>query len=207
MIHYSCPMCSAKLEAKESVAGEKHACPNCGQRLQIPAPWVNKTVLGKLENVSEISNDPKKDSEEARATELLPEVSPVTEEGGSSSRIVTGVTAIIFGWFGLHHFLLGRVSLGIVGIFPPLLGLFSLFTVIHCCTPFFLVPWVFAIIDGVHYLSMTNKEFAATVLCPNPEEGRRVRLRWFITAGTAVAYILSFVLVILGFLLLAAAGA
>jgi hypothetical protein len=68
------------------------------------------------------------------------------------------------------------------------------------------VPWVFAIIDGVRYLSMTNGAFAATVLCPNAEETRCIRLRWFITAGTVVFYILSAVLFVLGFILLVAAG-
>ncbi len=46
MILYSCPTCGAKLEAEEHCAGQKHPCPQCEQRLQVP-PSRNKTVLGK----------------------------------------------------------------------------------------------------------------------------------------------------------------
>lgn len=200
-------MCSAKLEAEEIAAGEKHSCPNCGQRLQIPAPRVNKTVLGKLENAPKIVTGSKETIGEASdggRHRSAPEVLPAYEPGGSSNRIVAGVAAIIFGWFGLHHFLLGRVSLGIVSVCLVLLGLFNF--CLHCWIPFFLVPWVFAIIDGVRYLSMTNKEFAATVLCPNAEETRRMRLRRFITAGTVVFYILSDALFILGFIIVVVSG-
>jgi DNA-directed RNA polymerase subunit RPC12/RpoP len=45
MIHYSCPRCSAILQAADQEAGSKVACPHCGQRLQLPLPPVNKTVL------------------------------------------------------------------------------------------------------------------------------------------------------------------
>lgn len=49
MILYSCPTCGAKLEAEEHCTGQKHACPQCQQRLQVPPPPPsrNKTVLGK----------------------------------------------------------------------------------------------------------------------------------------------------------------
>lgn len=49
-IRYHCPRCSRLLEAPRSQAGQKHSCPSCGQRLQIPQPSLpspafNKTVL------------------------------------------------------------------------------------------------------------------------------------------------------------------
>lgn len=50
MILYSCPTCGARLEAENHCTGQKHACPQCEQRLQVPAPPPsrdNKTVLGK----------------------------------------------------------------------------------------------------------------------------------------------------------------
>jgi S1-C subfamily serine protease len=48
MIRFCCPTCKKILQATESQAGQKVACPGCGQRLQIPAPPRNKTVLGSI---------------------------------------------------------------------------------------------------------------------------------------------------------------
>jgi DNA-directed RNA polymerase subunit RPC12/RpoP len=47
MISYACPKCRAFLTAHDDKAGTKHACPTCGQRLQVPAGRA-KTVLGDL---------------------------------------------------------------------------------------------------------------------------------------------------------------
>lgn len=50
MIRFSCPTCKSLLQAPPVKAGEKVACPKCGQRLLIPNPVKpaarNKTVLG-----------------------------------------------------------------------------------------------------------------------------------------------------------------
>jgi S1-C subfamily serine protease/phage FluMu protein Com len=48
MIRFHCPKCKKVLQAAEQQGGLKAACPGCGQRLQIPAPDQNKTVLGSL---------------------------------------------------------------------------------------------------------------------------------------------------------------
>lgn len=50
-IVYTCPRCKTMLRAPEEMAGTKHECSSCGQRLQIPprpaGPPLNKTVLAK----------------------------------------------------------------------------------------------------------------------------------------------------------------
>lgn len=48
MIRFGCPTCRSVLESPERKAGDKIACPKCGQRLQVPAPPRNKTVLGTI---------------------------------------------------------------------------------------------------------------------------------------------------------------
>jgi hypothetical protein len=48
MIRYACPRCRTVLECPDQAAGSKHACPTCGQRLQVPLPPPNKTVLAPL---------------------------------------------------------------------------------------------------------------------------------------------------------------
>ena len=47
-MRFACPRCGVVLEAPESRAGDKIPCPKCQQRLQIPGPPRNKTVLAKV---------------------------------------------------------------------------------------------------------------------------------------------------------------
>jgi len=48
-IRFKCPTCQASLTAGDGKAGSKLPCPKCGQRLQVPPPPVNHTILGELE--------------------------------------------------------------------------------------------------------------------------------------------------------------
>jgi DNA-directed RNA polymerase subunit RPC12/RpoP len=48
MIHYRCPRCKVLLRSPDRDAGAKLACPQCGQRLQVPSPPPNKTLLAPL---------------------------------------------------------------------------------------------------------------------------------------------------------------
>lgn len=47
MIHFACPQCKTTYTVGNGDAGKKSNCAKCGQRLQIPAPPRNKTVLGE----------------------------------------------------------------------------------------------------------------------------------------------------------------
>jgi|GEM_PF-6643700 len=48
MIRFACPRCKSVLKAQDKLAGSKVACPKCQQRLLIPTPPPNKTVLAPL---------------------------------------------------------------------------------------------------------------------------------------------------------------
>jgi hypothetical protein len=48
MIRFACPTCKGIFEAPDHCGGGKVACPGCGQRLQIPLPPRDKTVLAPL---------------------------------------------------------------------------------------------------------------------------------------------------------------
>jgi S1-C subfamily serine protease len=48
MIRFSCPACKKLLQATLQQSGVKMSCPGCDQRLQVPAPPRNKTILGDL---------------------------------------------------------------------------------------------------------------------------------------------------------------
>lgn len=45
MLYYSCPTCNNSLKVAGELVGQKVLCPSCGQRLKIPSPAQNKTVL------------------------------------------------------------------------------------------------------------------------------------------------------------------
>jgi DNA-directed RNA polymerase subunit RPC12/RpoP len=45
VLRFACPKCSTILEAPDAKAGHKIACPKCRQRLQIPPPLRDKTIL------------------------------------------------------------------------------------------------------------------------------------------------------------------
>ncbi|MBM4070852.1 MAG: hypothetical protein FJ271_18135 [Planctomycetes bacterium] len=45
MIRYTCPRCSILLESPDDQSGQKVFCPKCQQKLQIPEPPRNKTIL------------------------------------------------------------------------------------------------------------------------------------------------------------------
>jgi hypothetical protein len=47
MIRFACPHCKTRLKASLRQSGKEKACPACGQRLQVPAPARNQTVLGQ----------------------------------------------------------------------------------------------------------------------------------------------------------------
>jgi transcription elongation factor Elf1 len=48
-IRFSCPRCRTGFESPASQAGTKFHCSACGQRIEVPAPPPNKTVLGSLD--------------------------------------------------------------------------------------------------------------------------------------------------------------
>jgi hypothetical protein len=48
MIRFACPRCKVVVQQPESAAGTQFACPSCGQRLQIPVPPADKSMLGDL---------------------------------------------------------------------------------------------------------------------------------------------------------------
>jgi DNA-directed RNA polymerase subunit RPC12/RpoP len=48
VIRFSCPRCKSVLEAPDHQGGDKIECPKCQQRLQIPFPPRNKTILAAL---------------------------------------------------------------------------------------------------------------------------------------------------------------
>jgi TM2 domain-containing membrane protein YozV len=68
---------------------------------------------------------------------------------GESRRIPAALLAIVLGAFGIHKFYLGQRVQGILYI---IVGLVT----------FFIVTWIFGIIEGIIYLCMSDHEFEST---------------------------------------------
>jgi hypothetical protein len=118
-------------------------------------------------------------------------------------RIAVGVCAILFGWLGVHHFLLGRVALGLPSLLLGSLGfvvlILSLLTgcpgLICLFLPLLVFTWGQSIYTGVCYLRMSDQQFA--ILASSPEEKRRVPTLWIATFVYAGFLVIGLVLIVL----------
>jgi len=77
----------------------------------------------------------------------------VTDGNRIANRIATGVVAILWGWLGIHKFMLGLNTPGLIML------LTSLLTVPLTCGYGALVMGTIGIIEGVLYLTKTDAEF------------------------------------------------
>jgi TM2 domain-containing membrane protein YozV len=80
---------------------------------------------------------------------------------GGDKKIVTGIVAILLGAFGIHKFLLGYTTEGII----------MLVITIVSCGILAIVPSVIGIVEGVIYLTKSDEEFVRTYI-----QGRKT---WF----------------------------
>jgi len=71
---------------------------------------------------------------------------------GADKKIVAGICAILVGGFGVHKFILGYQTEGIIMLLVTVLSCFLLSPVMH----------VIAIIEGIMYLTKTDEDFVRT---------------------------------------------
>jgi len=72
MVRFACPTCQTQFDVADGRQGEKFSCNGCGQRLQIPAPSSQKTVLGSI--IEPVVGP----ASLAPTTDAVPEVQPVS---------------------------------------------------------------------------------------------------------------------------------
>ena len=73
---------------------------------------------------------------------------------GADKKILAGILAIVVGAFGVHKFVLGYTTEGIIML---------LITVLTCGI-FAIVPSVIGIVEGIIYLTKSDEEFVMTYL-------------------------------------------
>ncbi|MEM9007352.1 MAG: TM2 domain-containing protein [Cyanobacteria bacterium P01_F01_bin.86] len=74
--------------------------------------------------------------------------------GSSEKKILAGVLAIILGSLGIHKFILGYTTEGLIMLLVTLLT----------CGLGGTVMWVIGLIEGIMYLTKTDEEFTATYI-------------------------------------------
>ena len=77
---------------------------------------------------------------------------------GSDKKIVAGVCAILLGGLGVHKFILGYTTEGIIMLATTILGAIFL-----CGIPS-IVMTVISIVEGIMYLTKSDEEFSSTYI-------------------------------------------
>ena len=72
---------------------------------------------------------------------------PGAAEPSDVNRVAVGVLAIIFGWLGVHKFILGRTGQGV------------LILLANCTFVLIPVTWAIGFIEGIIYLTRTDEDF------------------------------------------------
>lgn len=73
---------------------------------------------------------------------------------GADKKMVSGIVAILLGAFGIHKFLLGYTTEGVIMLLVTILS----------CGILAMVPSVIGIVEGIMYLTKTDEEFVRTYI-------------------------------------------
>ena len=114
------------------------------------------------EDTKEAAKEFKEDTKEA-AKDFGQEAKKTADEfkeglasaGGDTKKLLAGILAILFGWLGVHKFILGYQKEGIIMAVVGVLGWFL------CGIPTMLVSIV-GLIEGIMYLTKSDEEFYNT---------------------------------------------
>ena len=114
------------------------------------------------EDTKEAAKEFKEDTKEA-AKDFGQEAKKTADEfkeglasaGGDNKKLLAGILAILFGWLGVHKFILGYQKEGIIMAVVGVLGWFL------CGIPPMLVSIV-GLIEGIMYLTKSDEEFYNT---------------------------------------------
>jgi TM2 domain-containing membrane protein YozV len=67
---------------------------------------------------------------------------------GADKKLTAGICAILVGWLGVHKFILGYTTEGIIQLVLGLCG----------------IGWVIGLIEGIIYLTKSDEEFVRTYI-------------------------------------------
>lgn len=85
----------------------------------------------------------------------MPQYGPALKPPGADKKIAAGICGILLGSLGVHKFILGYTTEGVIMLVTWIVGLFL------CGIPS-LVIQVIGIIEGIMYLTKSDEEFSDT---------------------------------------------
>ncbi len=145
-----CPSCSASLRAPDSAAGKRVKCPKCTSTIEVPAdelpPVLEEDFTEEAPPLSAQGRPVRRRAMESE--DGYPEPPPE----GQSNRVAAGVLGIVVGSFGIHKFIVGNTTPGLI----------MLLVTIFTCGFGGIVMHIIGIIEGIKYLTMSDGEFYRT---------------------------------------------
>ncbi len=136
-IEVVCPHCQTRLAIHPSYAGTATACPKCGGKFQVPLPTAHS---------DQGPHSPHHAAPEYRAF--------------VSKKVAAGILGILLGCLGIHKFILGLNTAGVIMLVVSLLGGLA-----GCFVVPLLGPAIMAIIglaEGIIYLTKSDEDFYQT---------------------------------------------
>ncbi len=146
----TCPSCSANIKAPDAAAGKRVKCPKCTSTIEVPAaappPPVFDDFTDDAPPVSAKGGAVQPYEKEGADDAAPPPPPPADWE---SNRQTVGLLAILIGFLGIHKFVLGNNTPGLITLLVSLLT----------CGAGYPVMWAIGMVEGVRYLRMSDAEF------------------------------------------------
>lgn len=157
------------------ISDKAQACPRCGSPVTIQEEAPSQSVSQVTEEVkAEQQSVPQPNDSVDTTSSTTNENHENTENSGEEIRpkydkTLAAILALIFGSLGIHHFYLGNTTRGVSYIISTFV-LYIIYTILPVFTfgisvffPIFMVIYILAIVDAVHYLQDTPELFAKRV--------------------------------------------
>ena len=138
-MNVTCPHCQALLSVDPSQAGEVTTCPECGGRFQIPVPAAHA----------------------GPGSHYTTSALPPHVQAFASKKIAAGICGIVLGGLGIHKFILGLNTSGIIMLVLSIAGVVTAPCLVF---PIFatIAMNVIGIVEGIIYLTKTDEDFYQT---------------------------------------------
>lgn len=84
--------------------------------------------------------------------------------------MMAGILAILLGGFGVHKFVLGMTTPGIIMVSVMIVSI--IIAVVSCgiASPIVIVPGIIGLVEGIIYLTKSDEEFIRLYQGPNPKQ-------------------------------------
>jgi TM2 domain-containing membrane protein YozV len=152
----TCPSCSVSLKAPDAAAGKRVKCPKCTSTIEVPAaapPPAFDEFTDEAPPASTKGGALQPYDKDEEADDAAPTAPPPPPPADwESNRQTVGLLAILVGFLGIHKFVLGNNTPGLITLLVSLLT----------CGVGYPVMWAIGMVEGVRYLRMSDAEFYQT---------------------------------------------